>query len=235
MNLYSKKLGKIYFDVKNNIPYDSGRQSDVYRYNEDKILKIYNDTTLTRLSYDVFNIIRHIDNPNFIKIYNVYKSRNNVFSAFFGNLYDSVLKSYIIDAYISMFYQKEDIDILNEPIDYTLSNFNELFKLFDIFTENQIEARDCVCVNTVFTKDRVIIIDPDRFRKSYWDKEHLKNLNRRELLKLFKNIYLVQCSYKYMFGIMDLFDLDDTFDMAYQLSKNLRGYKYPIDYLTKNN
>lgn len=183
------------------------------------------------MSYDVFNIIRYIDNPNFIKLYDVYKKNNNIFCDFLNNLYDLLSKRYIIDAYTSMFYQKQDIDILNEPMEYTLYNFSELFKLFDIFTENQLEARDCVCCNTIFTLERIIIIDPDLFRLSYIDKEELKILNRIELLKLFKDIYYEKSKYKYTLEILELFHLDETSDMPYELSKKLQGYKKSIDYL----
>ena len=75
-----------------------------------------------------------------------------------------------------------------------------------------------------YTKDKIILIDPDAYKIVNYEKERLKIANKKELMKLFKSIYLhfvkngSDCK-----NIYDLFyiKVNEKTNVTYEISKKL--------------
>lgn len=144
-----------------------------------------------------------------------------------------------IDAYTAKYYEKEDINILHLPTDYLLDNFRELENLFFTFSDNAILTEDLHSKNVIFTSQRIILIDPDCFRL-YKDND-LRIRNKFRLVSLYRAIldnmlFLEQCTYgecsNFMGRLFD-FEVKETTDVTYEISKILKHTKKPIEYIEK--
>lgn len=210
------------------------------RYNSDIIFKEYYHDSECRLTTEMFDILKNIDNSHFMKIYEIYSEMNTL------ELAQYILKQrpFIVDAYIAKYYPEEQINVLYESIDYLLDNFNELEILFKIFSYNGIVTDDVKRTNTVLNKNEIIIIDPDAF---YTSKESQKDIlirNKKELLYLFKSILLdsakknenckewLLINTKFNSYLTD-FEIEENTNITKELSKRLGYVKRPIDYFIK--
>ena len=77
MAYYNRKYQKI--KLVNMEYLSSGGCAQVF-YDKEKIFKEYSSkTTLNgRLSEEIFDILKDIDNPNFIKLFNIYSDYNRI-------------------------------------------------------------------------------------------------------------------------------------------------------------
>ncbi len=190
-----------------------------------------------RLKVWIFEILKDINSPYFIKLIDIYTKKNLMKRIF----YRISKKFFIVDAYSAKYYEKEDINILIEPTDYLLDNFRGLESLFEIFSSYAILTGDLHIDNVLFTSQNMIIIDPDFFELYYGN--DLKIKNKRKLLSLCRNIckntlkfrlknYSEEVIYNFLNELTN-FKVDDKTDISYELSKRLKGCKRPIDLITK--
>ena len=77
MAYYNRKYQKIKLD---NMKYLSSAGCVQVFYDKEKTFKEYSSkTTLNwRLSEEIFDILKDIDNPNFIKLFNIYSDYNRI-------------------------------------------------------------------------------------------------------------------------------------------------------------
>ncbi len=206
-------------------------------YNHDMVLKEYFEETFQkyRLSSVMFDILKHIDNPHFIKIYDIYSDLNLLELL----KYRMKILSFVVDAYTAKFYVDDSINVLMEHKDYILDNFRELDILFEIFTNNGIFAHDIKRKNAILNKNGIIIIDPDAFYQ--YTKEIGKSIvakeNKTKLVNLFRSICIDSARNLPDFGILETWidtvladiDVTENTDVTYEISKKLKYAKRPIE------
>lgn len=204
----------------NNQPFASGTQGKVYKLNEQKCIKIY-DQDMPMIDREVFTFIKESSLPNVYKLYELlYK--------------DAKLKE--IFAYIMHYYQSDVLNILDEPTEYTIHNIDILTNTAHVLAENQILLKDRIPSNVVLTKDAVIMIDMDSCNKLVQCPKHILDINISNLLYLFKRLYQNALKQK---GVdldnnQSLSDyLDELFMFtrtpAKVLSRRMGGSKTPMD------
>lgn len=212
------------------------------RYNSEIIFKEYYHDSECRLTPEIFDILKNIDNSHFMKIYDIYSEMSTF------ELAQYILKQrpFIVDAYTAKFYPEEPINVLYEHTDNLLENLNELEILFKIFSYNGIVTDDVKRTNTVLNKNEIIIIiiDPDAF---YISKESPKDLlvrNKKELLYIFKSLLLHSAkenenSKKWLLinrkidNDLTNFEIEENTNITNEFSKRLGYVKRPIDYFIK--
>lgn len=223
---------KVIFNSKNLNYLDKGGCAKVFTINEtDKILKKYFKSTPTdlRISKDIFNLIRLIDSRNLMKVFDIFTSCDfNIFKD---------TNSHKIIGYTAKYYKSDDINPLLLDKEYLIENFRNLEKLIDIFNDLNILAKDLKEENVVFTKDNIVIIDPDLFSKPDKNKDFIKKFNSCELFSLLINIIVKYSgNTKYfrnslMDELIDRYSFNDNIsDILY---KKLKYVKKPIDYFKK--
>lgn len=217
---------------------NSGENAKVL-YNNDIVLKEYFFDTDTdfRLNPEMFDIMKDIDNPNFIKLLEIYSDFDLL------ELLKNRMKvlPFITDAHIAKYYVDDAVNVLYTSKDYILDNFRELEILFNIFTDNSIATDDVKRKNAILNSRRIIIIDPDSFYITKSSKEVLTLQNKKKLLHLFRSICLDGTTNQSNSG--DLITWIDTeltnipvtasTDVCYEISKKLKYARKPIDIFKK--
>ena len=206
----------------------------VYRYSEKLCFKQYDrDIKIKRnfLDTSIYDCLKNIDNPSLVDIKKLlYKDKNNKSTA---------------DAYLLSYYQEANHDFLEIPTKFLYYNMEELFKLMKEISSLQIrlDLYDFKRTNLILTDTNIILIDPDSWfikRDNIFD---IEKLNINNILGMFgkiteeslrtnyleflikNNLYDYNISHK-------LFPLTTNKDKAMKvLSKRLKGYKRPIDYV----
>ena len=144
---------------------------------------------------------------------------------------------FIVDAYTAEYYLEEKIDVLSKSIDYLLDNFRGLEILFTIFSNNGVLTSDIHRNNVILNTQKIILIDPDWFW--LYKKKDIIIKNKKNLLQLFKDICMYSStddpSFEIKMFVNQLLDfkVDEKTDITYEFSRKLKGYKRPIDYLSK--
>lgn len=208
-------------------------------YNKDIIFKEYFPETelCYRINDKMFNILKNINNPHFIELFDIYNDLD-----FVEFLVHKIRKSsFITSAYTAKYYSDNSVNVLFEHKDYILDNFRELDELFKIFSENMICADDTRRDNTIIGKDGIVIIDPDLFFLAESSKRNISTLNKKNLLHLFRDIVAVSlireknCEKNINFLDSELvnFEVTDNTDVAYEISKKLECIKRPIELFRK--
>ena len=155
--------------------------------------------------------------------------------------YKANVRKFFVDAYTAEYYSDDSVNVLYESIDYILDNFNELEKLFDIFTDNLIITDDVKRKNSILSHSGIIIIDPDTFYTSSFPKQDIAVINKKELLTLFRSVCTSSIGKienhddilkKIVLDLTNI-DIGSKTDITYEISKKLTYVKKPIDYLTK--
>ena len=193
-----------------------GIGTKVYNTSDNECLKIF---TNSFDDLDMFKTLSELDVNNFYKITKLLFDKDKKFIA-----------------YTAKFYQKEDIDILTMPIDYTVENMKRLYIVSDMLSDNKIEIEDLHHENVILNSKDIIIIDADRYVSNV-DKD-CHEYNRRCINSLFTLLYMVAPSVNFLAGeqnsayvnknIRRIFFSENTPDVVY---KKLSKYKRPIDYL----
>lgn len=131
---------------------------------DDKVLKLYFKDTLSehRLDYEVFELLNELNSDHFIKIYELYTNLKSYLQYRFREY------EFYTQGYLAQYYKSDDINILTMEKEYILENMYEIEKVVKEFTKEYIEVKDLSTSNTIFTKDRMIIIDPDCFKREYY-------------------------------------------------------------------
>ena len=144
---------------------------------------------------------------------------------------------FIVDAYTAKYYPDNSVNALLENKDYLLDNFKELEILFKTFSKNMICTADIKKDNTVIGKDGIVIIDPDLFYTMEFGKELISTLNKKNLLYLFRSIFINSLKGKPNYDRMVTYidselvniKVTDTTDVTQEISKKLRYVKRPIE------
>ena len=145
--------------------------------------------------------------------------------------------SFFVDAYTAKYYPDNSINVLLEHKDFILDNIKELEVLFRTFSENMICTDDIKRDNIVIGKDGIVIIDPDLFYTIESSKEFISILNKKNLLKLFGDIFINsvenKSNYVNIINFIDneLVNFEVTYntDVVYEISKKLKYIKKPIE------
>ena len=214
---------------------NSGACAEVL-YNGDIIFKRYYPETLSECKLDakMFDMLKTIDNPHFIKLLDIYQdcNFNEMVKHFIG------LLPFAVDAYTAKYYSDNSIDVLLESKDYILENFRELELLFNIFTENRICVCDLKRDNSIIGKQGIVVIDPDLFYIASYPIENISRVNKERLLAFFRNIiyhFLVKHKENYIKNRMILdsilvnFYVDSDTDVTSELSNKMKQIKRPIE------
>lgn len=219
----------------NNMEYlNNGGCAEVL-HNEEIIFKEYYYETSHnyRLDEKMFDILKNIHNPHFIELFDIYSDFN--FTELLKNKIGML--PFTVDAYTAKYYPDNSVNALLENKDYLLDNFKELEILFKIFSENMICTADIKKDNTVIGKDGIVIIDPDLFYTMEFGKELISTLNKKNLLYLFRSIFINSLKGKPNYDRMVTYidselvniKVTDTTDVTQEISKKLRYVKRPIE------
>ena len=248
MAYYNRNVEKFSFNDLNMKYLNKGLAAEVF-CNSDIVFKRYfrNASTLHKMKPEIFNILRTIDNPHFIKLIDTY-CKMNPFSLM---SYKQGRKDFTIDAYTAKYYVDDYINILFENTDYILDNFRELEELFQIFSECGLYLFDLRRKNSILRKDGIVIIDPD----NYMVEDDLKKINihylinehnKEGLLSFFIDLCLDAAASDEYFNENKLRELgsvcyrefleneiSENTDITYEISKKLGCVKKPIDFFMK--
>lgn len=187
MAYYDRKNRKL--DKRDMKYLANGGFGNVY-FDEETILKVYYPKCIDpfegKITLEVFDILKEIHHPNFIELLDIYSNLDflTLFCRKFNLIY-----SFQIDAYTAKYYQKEDINPLLESKDYLLDNLREIDQLCTLLTKLRIRLDDLRAGNTIFTKEKMIIIDPDYFRLTALSMKQLTIHNKKSLFLLMKDIF----------------------------------------------
>ena len=232
MSYYDRNYKKLKL---NDMEYLNSGECAKILYNKEMILKkYYYSTELNyRLSEKMFDLLKNINNPHFIELIDIYSDFN-----FIELLKNKMgILSFFVDAYTAKYYPDNSINVLLEHKDFILDNIKELEVLFRTFSENMIRTVDIKRDNTVIGKDGIVIIDPDLFYTIESSKEFISILNKKNLLKLFRDIFINsvenKSNYVNIINFIDneLVNFEVTYntDVAYEISKKLKYIKKPIE------
>lgn len=235
----------------NNLVYlNSGHCAKLYHNNE-IVLKEYfpNTRNELRITQQSFDFLKTINNPHFIELYDLYCNLD-----FIKSLGLKVWNDFFkVDAYTSKYYSDDSVNILLENKDYLLDNLNELEKLFNILSDNNVYLDDIKRDNTILGKNGIVIIDPDLFIYNPDIKELLGeevysfvgskyNLTLENKVKLLNLVNDIFTQTKYTMdnpnkGIcLSLikyfnFNINKDTNITSEISKQLHYIKQPIDYI----
>lgn len=239
MRYYSNELHEFEFSQINNDLIGYGCCSNVYRL-QDKIFKLYFEYTNKhfRISQDIFEILKDIDNPNFIKLFNFYITEDAI--GVDSYLFKLVTEQRGIEAYTAKYYKKSDLNPLDINKDYLLDNIRRIEELFNILSHESIIVDDIKLDNLIITNSDIVLIDPDCYfidKKSELSK--IIKSNKLEILKIISDLYTKLSNINNPNAkvlIKQLIDIEvcDKTDISYELSKKLGRYRTPIEYIKEN-
>lgn len=239
MAYYNRK----YQEIKlNNMEYlSSGGCAQVF-YDKEKVFKEYSSkTTLNwRLSEEMFDILKDIDNPNFIELFDIYSDCNRI--ELFKNRIKN--KPFIVDAYTAKYYPGNNlVNVMFEQKDYLLENIENLENLFETFSDYRICTEDVKKRNTIINRNGIVIIDPDLFYmfNKNTSKDFRTLINKQRLLELLRSIMINsepdEVDYQtFNNGIdMEILDFKVTEEtiISNEVAKKLKYVKRPIDLFNK--
>lgn len=232
MQYYNSKGELVEYNF--NYAFSQGDCARVYKKDDIIFKKYYSNLKNGRISYDIFEMLKSIDNPHLLSLLDTFYIKDEVIDY---ERFKNDIRSFIIDAYTYKFVGEDNIDILTMPTDYTLDNLSEIEKLIEHLTSLHIQVLDLKRDNSLLTNDRIILIDPDLFNKCDIAMDNLKAHNNIMLMILFKSIFLLSLSgdKSIIKGIYRLFEIEDfnSQSLSYEVSRKLTGYKRPIDYLRR--
>lgn len=220
MVLYDENGIKETITIRNKL--GEGLDGRVYQISEEECLKVYKRKP--EIDIEVLKIIASLNLDNYYEILKLYYKKNNILSA------------------IKMkYYEKEDIDILTTPSEYTLNNLYKILSSADKLSQNNILIEDSHSGNIIMTKNKIIIADVDLYSFSHFYKEReLRRKNIQKIGYLFNEIYneAVADYHEELKNflvaelIRKLFTLVSPLQVE-QVYRELSKYKYPIDYIKK--
>ena len=248
MAFYNRDGKKLKLKGKKRKFIGNGMCGEVYLYDEFVLKKYFEDTSMfSRLKAKEFDILKDIDSPNFIKLYEIYQK----LTIRELEIYNDTKLGFSVDAYTSRYYKGDNTNTLTKPVEYLLQNIRELDKLFDTFSDNSIIVADMKYGNVIINENHIILVDPDTFNYvgDTYNIDTLKELNKEQLINLIKSILTCQVTsveeisdWKKVRGIEDNIEkeisnisIEDDPDIAYKFSKKLRNVKRPIDYFYRDN
>lgn len=243
MSYYNRDCKKL--DLSTMRYLDSGSSANIYCNSKIIFKKYFNNLDYRdKINIDIFDLLKEIDNPHLIKLYDIYYNMNLLNLL----LYKMEITTFNVDGYTGKYYGDDSVKFLNANIDYILENFKELEQLFQTFTNNGILTSDIKNNNTILSSEHIIIIDPDRFSFSSDSQSSIAIHNKKKLLQLFRSLCYygakeIEYSYTNYWQIIKKieteFNSDDAIivsnktDITSEISKKLKYVKTPIEYFIK--
>ena len=231
MYYYNSKGELLNYDL--NHPKHQGKSSNIFWLKEKEYLKQYffYSTTNVRMDFDLFTILKKLSHPHTNKILELYYDKNKIKNV---ESFIKHIKDVEVDAYKYLYIEDHFVNIIKESTEYLLYNLQELEHLIHIFTELNIWIKDFKRENTVYFKDKIILIDLDccKIEKNRNSDDIYKN-NILCLQELFIDL-LEKCksySYRYEEEVIELFALTEKNSLTSSVSKKLWKYKTPLDYI----
>lgn len=213
---------------------NKGLCAEIYSNGEKILKKYYSLTPLTcRLKAEVFDILKDINNPHFIELYDIYHRGNEI------DLYRSIFgdHEFIVSAYTAKYYKDDSINILLEDKNYLLENFYELENLFEEFTKNMICTNDIKRGNSILGKNGIVIIDPDLFYIVTSAEDFLRKTNKKNLLYLYQSMIMnsfeddknYQKNMSILMHLLEDIKVTEKTDITHEVSKTLKYVNKPIE------
>ncbi len=228
MIFYTKNGKKINIKELELLKDNRGTQGIVYKYGKDSCLKVYHESYFSKIEEGIFDIIKSLDLKNFYKLYDL--------------LFDEQMEKIL--AYTMKYYESTNENILFLPVDYTMDNFNNIYKSISILAENRILVEDLFYKNVILGQNEITIIDIDSYR--FEDRnsiELIKDINSENIVYMMKTIYKEEL-YKlginlrenqyYQKKLDNLFSYSYLMDAPKVLAKRLENIKRPIEYFKEN-
>ncbi len=212
-----------------------GKSSRIFQLENEYYLKQYfsYSTCSVRMDLKLFHILKELDHPHINKILELYYDRAKIRSK---KYLLSHIQNLVVDAYQYLYIEDRFANIMKESTEYLIYNLRELENLTYILTELKVWMKDFKRENTVFCKDKIILIDLDCCKlaenESYYDIER-NNVNC--LQNLFIDLFEKCRSYsdRYEEQVFDLF-FQEGQSLTCSISKKLCKYKTPLDYIKNN-
>lgn len=216
MYLYDKEGQKV--NIKPVKELGSGIQGKVYLLSDNTCIKVFSGV---KNDYRIIELIKKLNLNGFYSIYDLYYDKSSKFKG-----------------YTMSYHNKEDIDIITEPTEYTLDNLEKLYKSISKLTELGVIATDLHTDNVIMNKEGITVIDADLYDKTVlYNNEKLMQKNINAVFSLFRQLYLGSIDSNtseynplYSNTIISLFN-HNIANPVEVTTKKLGKYKYPIDYL----
>ena len=232
MNYYDRDKNKIKFNTINMKCIGKGTCGKVYKHNNNAVKIYYNDTAeFLRLKPERFDLFKSITNPHFIKLKNIYRKNPSPFDK---------NKEFVTAAYETAYYQEDKTSIIEKPMDYLLDNLSELEILLTYFTSEHILTDDLKYCNTILCKNDIVLIDPDNYRIYKDSLRYIALRNKENLLNLTNSILYNSLKDYDKNLLKDInvqlikFNVHESTNVTYQVSKVLKKYKTLRDYYMDN-
>ncbi len=220
------------FNLKNMEYINKGLCAEIYSDDEQIFKKYFPLTPRTyRLKENVFDILKDINNPHFIELYEIYNRSNQI------DLYKSIRDEheFIVSAYTAKYYKDNSVNALLEDKNYLLENFCELEKLFEELTKNNICTNDVKRDNSILGKNGIVIIDPDLFYIVDSSDAFLRQMNKKNLFKLYNSIIInsleddiyYQKNANIIRALLESIKITEKTDVTHEISKTLKYVNKP--------
>ena len=232
MNYYDRNRNKFKFNILNMNLLGQGTCGKVYRYN-DIAVKIYDLDTPNhiRLKPEKFDKLKNINNPHFIKLYNIYARKIIPFR---------INHNFITSIYTSKYYEPDKQSIIEKPIDYFLDNLFEIEKLLDYLTSIHILTDDLRYHNVILQENEIVLIDPDTFNYYTDSQDYIGYRNKNNLLELINTIlywsireYDESIYNNWIFNLFK-FNVTNSTDITNEVSKKFKKYKTLKNFFLEN-
>ncbi len=229
-----------YYDSRGNIEnieLDSstmfGTCANIYPLQDGIYFKKYYTFTSAsaRMNYEIFSILQKLNHSFTNTILDVYFQECSV------NKKEPFMPVHlVVDGYKFQFIEEEKVNILYAPTEYFLYNLKGHENLIHEFTDCQVKVDDLKADNTVFTKDKIMLIDLDNCRVCKdASKEMIQTWNQIRLLRLYSELFKKGDSSNTYTGRISALFQNDLYDdnVSEVISKQMVKYKRPIDFLSR--
>ena len=181
---------------------DEGACARIYKDKDnDMVIKTYKSSCKANymLLRKTFEIIKELDLPSIVKLYNYYYDSNN-----------KIIQHLMLPSGYTMEYiDNPKIILLDQNVEYLLDVMSKLEKDINILTDNKIKIGDAHEDNIIFQQNSAKLIDIDFFRKvNLTNKEKLLFHNKKELLYYIKSTIINELKRKNIFNYNFLFLFD---------------------------
>ena len=161
-------------EIKNGHLFTKTDNARIYRLDDGDAIKLWKSSPDGN-SDEVLKIIKYYDLSNFYKIKEIYYNKSK----------DKAV------GFRTMWYEKEDIDILLEGSDYTLSNLYSMFLSLVTLCDNNVWISGLHTDNVILGKKDMTIVDTDLYTiNRFFSKDSLVSKNINAITNLFYNLYL---------------------------------------------
>lgn len=189
----------------------------VYKTVDGKCLKVFRIYDIGP-SLTLDEKIQSYDFENFYKILQYLFDKNNIYSSM-----------------LMPFYSSCSDDILLKSSDYLSDNFSAIFCSFDKLGCEGIETRDANYENMIFTEDKIIIVDTERYYQGSKDeRDEIRRSNYSSVCWLLYSSLLNAASKHLEFRDVNFYNwFRSTMPNGMEMCCELSNFKYPIDYMRR--